>query len=141
MGAIAANIYTCKDCSPRASSPPLLLTGSSDPPSPVKTRAAPMAATLMRSLRAARPTGCARPLWATRGFATTLAARSQPSTGGSKLFPDADAAVDDVQSGSTLLSAGFGLCGVAGASPPSSPFPLPACPGPHRRLTVAAQRR
>ena len=33
--------------------------------------------------------------------------------GGSKLFPDADAAVADVQSGSTILSSGFGLCGVA----------------------------
>ncbi|CAO2652431.1 Nn.00g007140.m01.CDS01 [Neocucurbitaria sp. VM-36] len=31
----------------------------------------------------------------------------------SKLFKDADEAVADVQSGSTVLSAGFGLCGVA----------------------------
>ncbi|ROV90131.1 hypothetical protein VPNG_09802 [Cytospora leucostoma] len=36
-----------------------------------------------------------------------------PNRGGSKLFPDADAAVADIQSGSTILSAGFGLCGVA----------------------------
>lgn len=36
-----------------------------------------------------------------------------PSRGASKLFPDADAAVADVQSGSTILSSGFGLCGVA----------------------------
>ncbi|KAG9244107.1 succinyl-CoA:3-ketoacid-coenzyme A transferase 1 [Calycina marina] len=33
--------------------------------------------------------------------------------GGSKLFKDADEAVADLQSGSTLLSAGFGLCGTA----------------------------
>lgn len=31
----------------------------------------------------------------------------------SKLYPDADTAVADVQSGSTILSSGFGLCGVA----------------------------
>jgi 3-oxoacid CoA-transferase len=34
--------------------------------------------------------------------------------GGSKLFKDADAAVADLKSGSTILSSGFGLCGVAG---------------------------
>jgi 3-oxoacid CoA-transferase len=34
--------------------------------------------------------------------------------GGSKLFKDADAAVADIKSGSTILSSGFGLCGVAG---------------------------
>lgn len=34
--------------------------------------------------------------------------------GGSKLFADADSAVADLQSGSTILSSGFGLCGVAG---------------------------
>lgn len=32
----------------------------------------------------------------------------------SKVFKDADEAVADIQSGSTLLSSGFGLCGVAG---------------------------
>ena len=32
----------------------------------------------------------------------------------SKLFKNADAAVADVRSGSTILSSGFGLCGVAG---------------------------
>jgi len=36
--------------------------------------------------------------------------------GGSKLFADADAAVADLKSGSTILSSGFGLCGVAGQS-------------------------
>lgn len=36
-----------------------------------------------------------------------------PTRGGSKLFRDADAAVADVKSGSTILSSGFGLCGVA----------------------------
>lgn len=34
--------------------------------------------------------------------------------GASKLFKDADAAVADIKSGSTILSSGFGLCGVAG---------------------------
>ncbi|KAJ5343563.1 hypothetical protein MYU51_021667 [Penicillium brevicompactum] len=33
--------------------------------------------------------------------------------GGSKVFKDADAAVTDIKSGSTILSSGFGLCGVA----------------------------
>jgi 3-oxoacid CoA-transferase len=36
--------------------------------------------------------------------------------GRSKLFKDADEAVADIQSGSTILSAGFGLCGTAGNS-------------------------
>ncbi|KAK0387858.1 hypothetical protein NLU13_4103 [Sarocladium strictum] len=53
------------------------------------------------------------PRW--RGFATTTFVRSAnvPTRGGSKLYRDADAAVADIQSGSTILSAGFGLCGVA----------------------------
>ena len=34
--------------------------------------------------------------------------------GGSKLFKNADLAVADLESGSTILSSGFGLCGVAG---------------------------
>lgn len=34
--------------------------------------------------------------------------------GQSKLWKDADAAVADLQSGSVILSAGFGLCGTAG---------------------------
>lgn len=34
--------------------------------------------------------------------------------GASKLFRDADEAVADLKSGSTILSSGFGLCGVAG---------------------------
>ncbi|GLI74747.1 hypothetical protein PoHVEF18_002994 [Penicillium ochrochloron] len=33
--------------------------------------------------------------------------------GGSKVYKDADAAVADIKSGSTILSSGFGLCGVA----------------------------
>jgi 3-oxoacid CoA-transferase len=36
--------------------------------------------------------------------------------GGSKIYRDADAAVADLKSGSTILSAGFGLCGTAGRS-------------------------
>lgn len=34
--------------------------------------------------------------------------------GSSKLFKNADEAVSDLKSGSTILSSGFGLCGVAG---------------------------
>ena len=34
--------------------------------------------------------------------------------GGSKVFKNADLAVADLKSGSTILSSGFGLCGVAG---------------------------
>lgn len=37
--------------------------------------------------------------------------------GASKLFKNADEAVADIKSGSTILSAGFGLCGVAGREP------------------------
>ena len=37
--------------------------------------------------------------------------------GASKVFKDADAAVADIQSGATILSAGFGLCGTAGIFP------------------------
>ena len=36
------------------------------------------------------------------------------SRGQSKLFKDADEAVADLKSGSTILSSGFGLCGTAG---------------------------
>lgn len=43
----------------------------------------------------------------------TLASKIE--RGGSKLFKDADAAVADIKSGSTILSSGFGLCGVAGS--------------------------
>lgn len=36
----------------------------------------------------------------------------------SKVYKSADEAVADIKSGSTILSAGFGLCGVAGNGPP-----------------------
>lgn len=51
---------------------------------------------------------------APRSFSTSKIVFS--SRGHSKLFEDADAAVADIKSGSTVLSAGFGLCGVAGMS-------------------------
>lgn len=89
---------------------------------------------MMRTLRAPvlpRWTGCGAParlVWATtprvpatRSFVTTIPRCSQPLTRNSKLFDDADAAVSDVQSGSTLLSSGFGLCGVAGKFSPLLP--------------------
>ncbi|KKY19963.1 putative coenzyme a [Diplodia seriata] len=46
---------------------------------------------------------------------TTAAATKAPpkNRSASKLYPTADAAVADIQSGSTLLSAGFGVCGIA----------------------------
>ena len=52
-----------------------------------------------------------------RGFSSTGQWRSVAtpavSRGDSKLFSSADEAVADIQSGSVLLSSGFGLCGVA----------------------------
>lgn len=41
-------------------------------------------------------------------------ARSQNARGASKVFSSADEAIADLQDGTTILSAGFGLCGVAG---------------------------
>ena len=49
-----------------------------------------------------------------RGFGASTVRTSQ--RGGSKLFRTADDAVADVKSGSTILSSGFGLCGVAGTN-------------------------
>ncbi|KAH7152718.1 hypothetical protein EDB81DRAFT_868046 [Dactylonectria macrodidyma] len=49
-----------------------------------------------------------------RSFASTRAVLSAKGySKHSKLFADADAAVADIKSGSTVLSSGFGLCGVA----------------------------
>lgn len=57
------------------------------------------------------------PKYRSRTFATTTSLLSQKKAGGySKLWDSADHAVADVKSGSTILSAGFGLCGVAGTS-------------------------
>lgn len=53
-----------------------------------------------------------------RSFATTPVRRSasapEVKRGGNKVFKSADEAVADIQSGSTILSSGFGLCGTAG---------------------------
>lgn len=49
-----------------------------------------------------------------RAFTTTTARLSANKKDGSKVFATADLAVADIKSGSTVLSAGFGLCGVAG---------------------------
>lgn len=51
-----------------------------------------------------------------RQFSTTRVAYSAKGCSYTKLFRDADHAVADVKSGSTVLSSGFGLCGVAGKS-------------------------
>lgn len=55
--------------------------------------------------------------WSSTAQASSLAPKIE--RGGSKVYKDADAAVADIKSGSTILSSGFGLCGVAGefASP------------------------
>jgi hypothetical protein len=49
-----------------------------------------------------------------RGFGASTIRSSQ--RGGFKLFRTADDAVADIKSGSTILSSGFGLCGVAGTN-------------------------
>ena len=43
----------------------------------------------------------------------------QIQRGDSKVYKDADAAVADLKNGSTILSAGFGLCGTAGEKFPA----------------------
>lgn len=53
---------------------------------------------------------------AKRTFVSTTVRLSQPQQKYSKVYGTADEAVADVKSGSTILSSGFGLCGVAGAS-------------------------
>lgn len=54
-----------------------------------------------------------------RGFATTkITLSANKKENGSKVFRTADLAVADIQSGSTILSSGFGLCGVAGKIDP-----------------------
>lgn len=65
---------------------------------------------LPAQLRAAQ--AAAKPHWR---FANQRAHYSAPviDRSKSKLFKSADEAVADIQSGSTILSAGFGLCGVA----------------------------
>ncbi|OAQ67851.1 succinyl-CoA:3-ketoacid-coenzyme A transferase subunit A [Pochonia chlamydosporia 170] len=50
---------------------------------------------------------------AKRTFVSTTVRLSQPQQKYSKVYGTADEAVADVKSGSTILSSGFGLCGVA----------------------------
>ncbi|GKT65440.1 coenzyme A transferase [Colletotrichum tofieldiae] len=82
---------------------------------------------LMRASFTAVPAVCAQPqrfprakalgVVSCRGITTTPVRRSQKAPavkrGGSKLYASADEAVADIKSGSTVLSSGFGLCGVA----------------------------
>jgi 3-oxoacid CoA-transferase len=68
----------------------------------------------LRPLRSTNSTGISS-RYSTTAPLQSLAPKVE--RGGSKLFKDADAAVADVKSGSTILSSGFGLCGVAGAYP------------------------
>jgi len=66
---------------------------------------------LAAQLRGLRPTP---PSWRFPNI-RALSSRSAPTIdrSKSKVFQDADEAVADIQPGSTILSAGFGLCGVA----------------------------
>ncbi|RYO76160.1 hypothetical protein DL766_003867 [Monosporascus sp. MC13-8B] len=48
-----------------------------------------------------------------RAFYSTDGPGPKPKRGGSKVFKSADEAVADIEDGSVILSAGFGLCGVA----------------------------
>ncbi|KAJ6111565.1 3-oxoacid CoA-transferase subunit B [Penicillium sp. IBT 18751x] len=60
-----------------------------------------------------RPTLATRPKIQAYSTAPTRDLAPKIERGGSKLYKDADEAVKDVKSGSTILSSGFGLCGVA----------------------------
>lgn len=61
-----------------------------------------------------------RAIWSANAPATTPAKKR----GGSKVYKTADDAVADIKSGSTILSSGFGLCGVAGEQS-QTPIPRP----------------
>ncbi|OAF54602.2 hypothetical protein VC83_09065 [Pseudogymnoascus destructans] len=56
----------------------------------------------------------------TVAFQQDVKLASRIERAGSKLFKDADEAVADLKSGTTLLSSGFGLCGVAGRKYPTT---------------------
>ncbi|KAF6825157.1 coenzyme a [Colletotrichum plurivorum] len=82
---------------------------------------------VVRAALSATPSICAQParfpraravgVLSCRAIATTAVRRSAKTPavkrGGSKLYASADEAVADIKSGSTILSSGFGLCGVA----------------------------
>lgn len=82
-----------------------------------------------------------------RTFATSKprwsAPRATAEKGESKLFDSADSAVADIKSGSTILSSGFGLCGVAGMCPLGCDFIqlLKSDPLPTETLISALARR
>lgn len=69
-----------------------------------------------------RWTGATAPLSATSLYAPFVrrlySSDVGKKRGGSKVYASADEAVADLRDGSTILSAGFGLCGVAGKKPP-----------------------
>lgn len=50
---------------------------------------------------------------------------SARARGGSKVFKSADEAIADIKDGSVVLSAGFGLCGVAGTLIPRRDLSAP----------------
>jgi 3-oxoacid CoA-transferase len=75
-------------------------------------RAAARASCLWAASRTQHSIGLAAPL---RKYLPSLQVRNSSSRkGGSKIFKSADGAIADVRDGSVILSAGFGLCGVAG---------------------------
>jgi len=61
-----------------------------------------------------RPTLANRPNTCSYSTAPAQTLAPKVERGGSKLYKNADEAVKDIKSGSTILSSGFGLCGVAG---------------------------
>ncbi|KAK0625400.1 hypothetical protein B0T17DRAFT_492127 [Bombardia bombarda] len=66
-----------------------------------------------RLQQVAATTASSRTFSTTRNWRSTASPAPAINRGDSKLFPSADAAVADIQSGSVILSSGFGLCGVA----------------------------
>lgn len=69
----------------------------------------------VRATAVARPWLPKAPIGISRSSYSTEVPK--PQVGVSKLVESADEAVADIKSGSTILSAGFGLCGVAGKVP------------------------
>ncbi|POR38221.1 Succinyl-CoA:3-ketoacid-coenzyme A transferase [Tolypocladium paradoxum] len=104
----------------------------------VLPRATPSSPTLIRSVSARLL--APRPGFPRRSFATTTIRFSRPQRRDSKVFATADDAVADVRSGSTILSSGFGLCGVVGTSSPLLPRSLFANDGAET-LIEALNRR
>jgi 3-oxoacid CoA-transferase len=95
------------------------------PPALVVRACLPSVRSWQMCLRAAVPAARRAPLSrrnysAVPGEAQSTSKAPKIERGKSKLYSNADEAVADLQSGSMILSAGFGLCGIAGKSPCSA---------------------